>query len=109
MHVAHEILAEWDEEEDAQDTTQQRADEYLQEGHGDLSWIRFLKDVEGWEGEDGTCHDHATAGANGLDDDILTKGILTLCSTGNTYCDDGNRNGGLEHLAHFKAEVGGCC
>ena len=44
-----------------------------------------------------------------MDDDILTKGILTLGSTGYTYGDDGNRNSGLEHLTHFKAEVGGCC
>ena len=105
MHVAHEILAEGDEEQDAQDTTQQGADEYLQEGHGDLFWIRLLKDVEGREGEDGTCHNHATAGAYGLDDDILTKGILTFGSTGDSYSDDGNRNGGLEHLTYLKAEV----
>ena len=29
MHVAHEILAEWNEEQDAQYTTKQRADEDL--------------------------------------------------------------------------------
>ena len=73
VHVADEILAERDEEEDAQDAAQQGADEHLGKGHGHLGRITLLQDVKCGQGEDGTRHDDARRGADGLDDDILAQ------------------------------------
>ena len=54
----HEIFAEGDEEQDAQDAAEQRGDEHLPEVNFDL--VAFaLQDVEGRQSEDGTGH-HAT-------------------------------------------------
>ena len=66
------------------------------------------EDVDGRKGEDRTCHDHAAAGPDALDYDVLPEGILALESSGDAYGEDGDGDGRLEHLAHLEAEVCGC-
>ena len=106
MHVLHEIFTEGDEEEYAQHTSQQGAEENLEEVDGDFR-ILGLEDIEGWEGEDGSRHNHARAGTDRLDDDILAKGVFLAERSREADGDDGDGYGGLKHLAHFQAEVCG--
>lgn len=58
MLVFYEIFTEGNQEQDAQHTTQQGADEHLHEVDRHFR-IFFLQDVEGRQGKDGTCHDDA--------------------------------------------------
>ena len=61
-----------------------------------------MQDVERREREDGSCHNAATAGTDGLDDDILAQCVLALEGTGESDTNDGDRYGGLEHLADLQ-------
>lgn len=56
MLVFYEIFTEGNQEQDAQHTTQQGADEHLHEVDRHFR-IFFLQDVEGRQGKDGTRHD----------------------------------------------------
>ena len=105
VHVADEVFAERDEEQDADDTAQQRADEHLHERDSHLG-ILSLQDIDGRQGEDGTSHDDARAGTYRLDDDVLAQRVLSLRGRRHTHGDDGDGNGSLEHLAHLQSQVG---
>ena len=72
-----EIFPEWNQEEDAQYTTQQGADEHLHEVDGHFR-IFFLKNVKGRQGKDGSRYNHARAGTDGLDDDVFSQGAFPL-------------------------------
>gem|GEM_PF-3989769 len=75
VHVRDKILAEGNQEQDAQHAAQQGADKDLDEVDCHVG-VLGLQDVQGRQGEDGSGHDYARAGANGLDNDILPQGIL---------------------------------
>ena len=60
QHVAHEILAERYEEQYADDASEQRGHEYLDERRAQLG-ILGLQDVDGRQGEDGPCDDSPRA------------------------------------------------
>ena len=109
MHLLDEVFPEGDEEEDADDAAQEGGQEHLEEGGGHLRVVGIfrLKDVDGGEGEDGSCHDGARTGTDALDDDILAQGVLALGGGGGSHGDDGDGDGGLEHLAYLQSEVGG--
>ena len=74
VHVADEILAEGYHEQDAEDAAECRCYEYLQERSREGRVVEFrLKDVDGRQGEDGTCDDRTGAGSDALDDDIFAQ------------------------------------
>ncbi len=97
VHVAHEVLAERNEEQDSQDSSQGRSHEYLHKRSGHLG-ILSLQDVDGWQGEDGSRHHGTRTGSDTLDDDILAQGLVALGGCAHAYGDDGDRDGCLEHL-----------
>ncbi len=110
MHVAHKVFTERNEEEDANDATQERCQEDFEEADADLGIGELrVKDVEGREGEDGTSHNHARAGTDGLDDDIFAKRILALGGRSKTDGDDGDGDSCLKDLSDLEAEIGGGC
>ena len=100
VHLLHEILAERNQEQDAQYAAQQGTEEHLPEI--DL----HPEDVDGREGEDGTRHDGAGAAADGLDDDVLGESVFLLEGAREAHGDDGDRDRRLEHLPDLEAEVG---
>ena len=108
MLIAHEILAEWNEEKDAQYTTQQRADEHLHEVYGHFR-IFVLQDVESRKGEDCACHNHTRASSDGLDNHVFSQGTLALRCTRYAHRNDGNRNGSFEHLTNLQTQVSSSC
>ena len=105
VHLAHEILAERNQEQDADDAAQERRNENIDKRGRHLGIFR-LKDVDGRQRENGTCHHGARAGANRLDDDVLAQCLAALCRRGYAHGNDGNRDGRLEHLAHFQPQIG---
>ncbi len=105
MHVAHEILAEGDEEQNAEDAAQSRGEKHLEERGCHLG-IFGLQDVDGRQREDGSGHNGARAGSDALDDDILTQRVVTPGCCRHTHGYNGYWDGGLEHLTHLEAEVG---
>ncbi|GFI58945.1 hypothetical protein IMSAG025_02409 [Muribaculaceae bacterium] len=104
MHILHEIFTEGYEEENAQDSAQQRTEEYLIEFHHDVG-IGSLKDKQSRKSEYGACHYHSRTRAYRLDDHILPEGIFLLQSVAETHRDNGDRNGGLKHLPYFQSEI----
>ena len=101
VHVLDEILAEGDEEEDAQHAAEGRGKEYLEETGLEV------EHVDGGQNEDGSRHDSARAGTDALDDDILAHGVPAMGGLLQTYGNDGDRDGGLKHLTHLQAQIGG--
>ena len=99
VHLLHEVLAERDQEQDAQHAAQQRAADHFPEIH------LHAQDVDGGQGEDGAGHNGSAAAADALDDDILRETLLQAQGAGQTHGDDGDGDGCLEHLAHLEAEV----
>ena len=75
VHLFDEILAERDQEQNTEDTSQQRAEEYLQKIDRQLR-MRLLQDVQSRQGKDGSGYDHARTGADRLDDDVLPQGFF---------------------------------
>ncbi len=75
MHVLDKILAEGYEEQNSEHAAEERAEEYLDEIHGDFG-VGGLENIEGRKGEDGTCHNHTRAGTYALYDYVLANGIL---------------------------------
>ena len=106
MLLLHEILSERYQEKYAEDTSQQRREEYLCEVHCELR-IFVLEDEQCRKGEYGTGNDGSRAGTDGLDHHILSQGVLAAQGAGHSYCDDGYRNGCLEYLSYLESEV--CC
>ena len=106
MLFLDEVLAEGDEEQDAQDAAEERGDEHLPEVDFDLVALA-LQDVEGRQGEDGARHHTARAAADALDDDVLRQRVVLARQSREAYGDDGDRDGGLKHLSDLQAEVGG--
>ena len=100
MAKSHEILAEGDEEEYSQHTTEQTAEEHLHEAHIES------KNVDCRQGENGAGYDHAATGADALDYHVLTQCVLLAEGSADTYRQDGDWDGGLEHLANLEAQVG---
>ena len=105
MHVLHKVFAEGDEEQDAQCAAQQRGQEHLHEVDGEFG-ILVLQNVEGGQGEDGTGHNHAGAGADALNNHVLAERVLAVGGTAQPHGNDGDGNGCFEHLAYFESEVG---
>ena len=105
MHVAYEVLAERNEEQDSQHASQGRSHENL---HKRSSHFRIfsLQDVDGWQGEDGSCHHGTRAGSDALDDDVLAQCLAALGGGAYAHGDDGDRDGCLEHLTHLQAQIG---
>ena len=94
-----EDFEDFDEEEDAYDASKQRGDEYVEKRSRHLR-ILGLENVYGGQCEDGSCHHGSRTGSDALYYDILAHCILPLGGSGHANSDDGNRNGGLKHLAH---------
>ena len=106
MLLLDEVFAERDEQQDAQDSSDEGTEEYL--GEIDCQFRVFvLQDVQGREGEDGSCHDDSRAGSDRLDDDVLPQGILALECAGESYRYYRYRYGGLEDLPYFQSQE--CC
>ena len=72
VHILDEILAERYEEEDAEDTTQRRSDEYAQEVGLEV------KHIDGGHHKDGSGYHSARTGSDALDDNILAHGVAAL-------------------------------
>ena len=106
MHVAHEILAERYEEQYADDASEQRGHEYLDERRAQLG-ILGLQDVDGRQGKDGPCDDSPRAGSDALYDDVLAQGLAPLGRSGHAHGNDCYGDGGLEHLPYLQSEVCG--
>ena len=102
MLLLDEILPERNQEQDAQNAAEQRAEEHLHEVHVQA------QDIDGRQGEHRAGHDDARAGADALDNDVLAQRALLFGGAGEADRQDGDRNGGLEHLAHFQAQVSRC-
>ena len=107
VHVLHEVFAERNHEQDAEDAAEQRRHEHLDERDAHLR-ILCLQDVDGGQREDGSGYDGARAGTDALDDYVLAQRVLALGECRCAYGDDGDRDGCLEHLAHLQSEIG-CC
>ncbi len=107
MHVLYEILAERNEEQDAEHTTEQRAEEHLEEADCDVG-IAGLQDIKRRQCEYGTGHNYTRACADALYYHILPECVFL--SEGSAQSDryDGYGDSGLEHLSHLKAKIGGC-
>ncbi len=75
MHVLDEILSEGDEEQDAENPAEQRAQEYFKKVDGDFG-MGLLQDVECRQSEYGSRDDHSGTRAYRLDDNVLTKRIV---------------------------------
>ena len=106
MHVADEILAERDEEQDSYHTAEQRTEENLEERYCHVG-ILGLQDIDGRQSEDGSCHHGSRTGSDALDDDVLAQCLAALGGCRHSHGDDGDRNGCLKHLTHLESEVGG--
>ena len=107
VHLAHEVLAERNEEQDADDAAQERRDEDFHERSTHLR-ILCLQDVDGRQREDGASHHSTRAGTYRLDDDVLAQGLRALGGCRHAHSDDGDGDGSLKHLAHLQSEIGGC-
>ena len=106
MLLLHEILAEGDEEEDADEAAEEAGEEDLEEADGDVGIGEFgVEDVECGKGEDGSCDNHAGACSDGLYHDVLSKRVLALGGARQSNGDDGDGDGGFEHLAYLQTEV----
>ena len=108
VHVAHEIFAEGDKEENTQHTSQQGTDKDLCKGDGDFFRIGFLENIECRKGEDGTCHDDARAGTDRLDNDVFAQCVFAFGGTRYADGNDGDGDGGFEYLSHLQPQIGGC-
>ena len=75
MHVAHKVLAERYEEQDAQDSSEGRSQEDLHKRSGHLG-ILGLQNIDGWQGEDGSRHHGTRTGSDTLYDDILAISLV---------------------------------
>ena len=101
VHVAHEIFAEGDKEENTQHTSQQGTDKDLCKGDGDFFRIGLLENIECRKGEDGTCHDDARAGTDRLDNDVFAQCVFAFGGTRYADGNDGDGDGGFEYLPHL--------
>ena len=101
VHILDEILAERYEEEDAEDTTQRRSDEYAQEVGLEV------KHIDGGHHKDGSGYHSTRTGSDTLDDNILAHGVAALGGRRQTDGDDGDRDGGLEYLTDLQSQIGG--
>ena len=99
MHVAHEVAAQRNEEEDAEAS----AGEADEDG---LHRMRIeIEDVERGKGEDGA-GDHATRGAaDAGDDDVLKQAGAAAVGAGQADGQDGDRDRRFHHLADLQAGV----
>ena len=97
MHLLYEILAERDEEKDAEESTESGAEEHLPE-------IDFkTENIDGRQCKDRSRNYDARAGSDALDDHILAKATLLAQCSCHTHCDDGNRNSSFKHLTHLES------
>ena len=105
MHLLDKVFAEGDKEENANDTTKQGREEYLDERGGHLGVIGIfgLKDVDGWQCEDGSGNYCTRTGSDALDNHILAQGILPPGGCRGSHGNNGYRNGGLKHLTYLQS------
>ena len=102
MHVFHEILAERDEEKDAQDSSQHGGDEHFHEVHRHFR-IFVLQDIEGGQGEYGSGHNHTGTCPDALDDDVLAQCPFPVGGSRHAYRDNRDGDGRFEHLSYFQS------
>ena len=103
MLLLDEVFSERDEQQNTQDSSDEGTEENLGEIYCQFR-VFVLQDIQGREGEDGSCHYDSRAGADGLDDDILPQGVLALECAGESYRYYRYRYGGLEDLPYFQSE-----
>ena len=96
VHILDEILAEGDEEKDAQHAAKGRSQEDLKE-----TGLQ-VEHIDGRQHKDGTGNNSARAGTDALDDDILAHGVLAMGGLLQAYGNDGDRDGSLKNLTHFQ-------
>ena len=96
VHVLHEILAEGDEEKDAQHAAKGRSQEDLKE-----TGLQ-VEHIDGRQHKDGTGNNSSRTGADALDDHVLAHGILAVGGLLQAYGNDGNGDGSLKNLTHFQ-------
>ena len=107
MHVAHKVLAERYEEQDAQDSSEGRSQEYLHKRSGHLG-ILGLQNIDGWQGEDGSRHHGTRTGSDTLYDHILAQGLVALGGCAHTYGNNSDRDSSLEHLSYLQSKISRC-
>ena len=101
VHVAHEIFAERDQQQDAEHTAEQRRQE-------DLVELRFEpQNVESGQREDGSGDDDPGTCADRLDNDVLSEHVAAAGEVADADGDDGDRDGGFEDLTDAQTEVRG--
>ncbi len=105
MHILHEIFTERNEKQDSQYTAKQRTQENLEKANGDFR-IFGLQDIKRRKGENRPGNNHAGTCPDRLDNHILTKGVLFAKGTRKPHGDNGDGDGGLEHLPYLKTEIG---
>ena len=98
MHLLDEVLAERNQQYDAQQSAEKRREEDLPECGVEP------EDVERRKGEDRSCDDDARRRADGLDDDILPEHVLLAQHVAHAYGNDGDGYRRLEDLPDFQAE-----
>ena len=68
----------------------------------------YRVDVKCRKCKDGTGYNDARAGSNGLDNHVFAQSAFAFGSSGYTYGNDGDRNGGFKYLTYFQPQIGGC-
>ena len=105
VHIAYEVLAERNQKQNSQHASQGRSHENLHKRSCHFR-IFSLQDVDGWQGEDGSCHHGTRAGSDALDDDVLAQRLASLGGSTYAHGDDGDWDGCLEYLTHLQAQIG---
>ena len=102
MFLFNEIFAERYEEQDAQYATQQRTDEHLHEVNRHFG-IFLLKNIKGGQGKDGSRYDNSRTSSDGLNHYVFAQCAFALGGARYAYRDDGDRDGGFEHLSYLQS------
>ena len=103
VHILHEILAERNEEEYAEESAQKRAEEHLPEIHLKSEYVDCRKC------EYRTSDNYARAGTYALDNDVLGKSVLFAERAGDADRKYGDRYGRLKDLSDLEPEISRCC
>ena len=101
VHVLDEILAERDQQQNPEQAAEKRRQEYL------VEMSLQPQNVERRQRKDRSGDDHARAGADRLDDDVLSEHAAAAGQIADADGDDRDRDSGLEHLSDPQAEISG--
>ncbi len=108
VHLDHEVVAQRDQEEDAETATEKRDHDDLENGRLDDPRQRVGRQhVERRDGEDRSRDDVGRVGADGLDDDVFQD--RAAAGEERRQCDreDGDWNRGFDALADPECQIGG--